>query len=386
MSAIYLDYNATTPVDPRVIEKMLPYFSEHYGNPSSESHMYGWTTSAAIEKARRQVAECLGISCPSEITFTSGATESINTVLKGFAEANSHRGNHIVTVKTEHSAVLRVCQNLERKGWRITYLSVDENGLICLEDLMYSITSETILVCVMWANNETGVIQPMSRISSIVQERGIPLMTDATQAIGKVPISAEEIDILVCSAHKVYGPKGVGATVVKGHLRFPPLIEGGGQERGHRSGTHNVPAIVGMGEAFSLAHLECNHDAERLGGLQEHLECSLAELVDRIQIHGDQAKRLPQTSSLSFPGLSLERLLLSIRTLAVGTGSACGTGNYQPSHVLTAMGVEDDHAKQTLRISMGRPTTEEEVYKAIDLMIEAAEALHQKIFVLNGSS
>ncbi len=377
-ASIYLDYNATTPVDPRVVEKMLPYFSEYYGNPSSESHMFGWTARSAIEKARRQVAECLNISRPSEISFTSGATEGINTALKGFSEANSHRGNHIITVQTEHSAVLNVCQYLERKGWRITYLPVDASGVIDLNNLQDKITSQTILVCIMWANNETGVIQPMSTIAPMVRERGIPLMTDATQAVGKLPISAEDVDILVCSAHKVYGPKGVGALFVRGNLRYDPLIEGGGQERGHRSGTHNVPAIVGMGEALSLANKDFTDDTDRLLKLRQLLECALTESVSRIQIHGIEAQRLPQTSSISFPDLNLERLLLSIRTLAVGTGSACGTGNYKPSHVLSAMGVEDAHAKQTLRISMGHPTTEEEVSHATELIVESVKELYQK--------
>jgi len=364
---------------------MLPYFSEHYGNPSSESHMFGWTAGAAIEKARRQVAECLNISRPTEITFNSGATEGINTALKGFAEANAHRGKHIITAKTEHSAVLHACQYLEKKGWRITYLPVDNNGVIDLNHLEDCITDQTIMVCIMWANNETGVIQPLSKIIPIVQERGIPLMTDATQAVGKLPISVEGIDLLVCSAHKVYGPKGIGAMYVRGKLRFQPLIEGGGQERGYRSGTHNVPAIVGMGEAFSLAHRECSHDCERLCALQQYLEHALKDMVSEIQIHGEQTKRLSQTSSISFPDLNLERLLLSIRTLAVGTGSACKTANYQPSHVLSAMGVQDSYAKQTLRISMGRPTTEKEVHQATDLIREAVEELYQKRLLSNGS-
>ena len=377
-SAIYLDYNATTPVDPRVVEKMMPYFTEHYGNPSSQSHMYGWAADAAVEKARRQVAECIGASRPAEVIFNSGATEGINTIIKGLARTHSHRGKHIITVKTEHSAVLHACRYMERQGWRTTYLPVDEKGLVCLDQLEKSLIDDPDLVCVMWANNETGVIQPIHKIAEMVRERGVPLMTDATQAVGKLPVSVENVDILVCSGHKAYGPKGVGAMFVRSRIRCTPLIDGGGQEWGRRSGTHNVPGIVGMGEAFRLAQLEWEQDLARLSPLRDRLEHFLINKGIEVQIHGIGADRLPQTSSLSFPKLNLERLLLSIRILAVGTGSACGSGKRVPSAVLSAMGVEEDIASQTLRISLGRPTTEMEVCQASELLAESVEQLYQK--------
>ena len=377
-ASIYLDYNATTPVDPRVVEKMLPYFTEYYGNPSSQAHMYGWAAGAAVERARTEVAECLGAPRPSEVIFTSGATEGINTVIKGLAEACCHKGRHIVTVQTEHSAVNHVCRYLERRGWSITYLPVNSNGLLDLDSLERSLTGDTVLVCVMWANNETGIIHPISEISKLVRGRGIPLMTDATQAVGKIPVSFEDVDILVCSGHKVYGPKGIGAMLIRGRLRYNPLIDGGGQERGRRSGTHNVPGIVGMGEAFRLANLEFEQDAKRLCSLRDRLEHSIMGAGIEVQIHGYGVERLPQTSSISFPNLNLERLLLSIRTLAVGTGSACGSGQRMPSRVLSAMGVGSDIAGQTLRISLGRPTTEEEVIQASKLLVDALHGLYNK--------
>ena len=379
MSAvIYLDYNATTPVDPRVVDKMLPYFTEHYGNPSSQAHMYGWAANAAVEKARMEVAQCLGASRPSEITFTSGATEGINAAIKGVAEVRSRRGNHIVTVQTEHSAVTHACQHLQQQGWHVTYLPVNSDGLLDLDSLEDSLTDETVLVCIMWANNETGVIQPISEIAGLVRGRGIPFMTDATQAVGKLPVSVDDVDILVCSGHKVYGPKGVGAMFVRSRVRCAPLIDGGGQERGKRSGTHNVPGIVGMGEAFRLAKLECEQDAKRLSTLRDKFEQDLIDSGVAVQINGAGADRLPQTSSVSFPDLNLERLLLSIRTLAVGTGSACGSGKSMPSPVLSAMGVGDDAARQTLRVSLGRPTTKQDVFQASDLLMKALDGLYNK--------
>ncbi len=376
--SIYLDYNATTPVDPRVVEKMLPYFTEHYGNPSSHAHMYGWSANAAIEKARIEVAQSIGASRPSEVIFTSGATEGINTAIKGLAGTGSRQKKHFVTVQTEHSAVIHACQHLERQGCRITYVPVDSDGLIDLGYLQESLTDETVLVCVMWANNETGVIQPISKIAGLVRERGILFMTDATQAIGKLPISVDDVDILVCSAHKVYGPKGVGAMFVRTHVRCIPLMDGGGQEWGKRSGTHNVPGIVGMGEAFRLAKLECEQDATRLCFLRDKFEHDLTGSGAKFHINGAGAKRLPQTSSISFPELNLERLLLSIRTLAVGTGSACGSGKSVPSSVLSAMGIDDDTARKTLRISLGRPTTEQDVSHASELLVHALDGLYNK--------
>lgn len=378
---IYLDYNATTPVDPRVIEKMTPCFTENYGNPSSQVHMYGWVSSAAIEKARRDVAQCVGIFRPSEVTFNSGATEGINHAIKGCAEAYAQRGRHIVTVQTEHSAVIHACRHLERQGYRVTYLPVNSDGIIDLNRLEDSLAEDTILVSVMWANNETGVLQPIPEIIELVRTKEIPFMTDATQAVGKVPVSAEGVDILVCSGHKVYGPKGVGALLIRGRLSCTSLIDGGGQERGRRSGTHNVPGIVGMGEAFRLAKLESEHKMERLSALRDQLECSLVNAGIEFQINGAGAKRLPQTSSISFKNLNLEKLLMSIRKLAVGTGSACGSGKQSVSPVLSAMGVDVDTAKQTLRISLGTPTTEEEIVEASELLINAVQEQSQEMYI-----
>ncbi len=376
--AIYLDYNATTPVDSRVVEKMLPYFTEHFGNPSSQGHMYGWAASAAIEQARLEVAKCIQATRPSEITFTSGATEGVNAALKGLAEACTHRGHHIVTVQTEHSAVAKACQHLEQLGWSVTYLPVDSEGILDLDRLEDSLTDDTVLVSVMWANNETGVVQPIPEIAGIVRERGIPFMTDATQAIGKTPVSVEHADILVCSGHKVYGPKGVGAMFVRGRVRCTPLIDGGGQEKGRRSGTHNVPGIVGMGEAFRLAGLECEKDCKRLTALRDELEHALRQSGVEVRINGAGVNRLPQTSSISFPDLDLERLLMSIRKLAVGTGSACGSGSRTPSAVLSAMGIPADIARRTLRISLGRPTTKQDVAQASEILIKAVCKLSAK--------
>ena len=376
--AIYLDYNATTPVDSRVVEKMLPYFTEHFGNPSSQGHMYGWAASAAVEQARIEVAKCIQADRPSEITFTSGATEGINAALKGLAEACTHRGHHIVTVQSEHSAVAGACQHLERLGWRVTYLPVDSEGIVDLDRLEDSLTDDTVLVSVMWANNETGVIQPIHEIAGIVRARGIPFMTDATQAVGKIPVSAAQVDVLVCSGHKVYGPKGVGAMFVRGRVRCTPLIDGGGQERGRRSGTHNVPGIVGMGEAFRLARLECEKDGKRLTALRDELEISLRQSGIEVRVNGAGANRLPQTSSISFPDLEVERLLMSMRGLAVGTGSACGSGSRTPSKVLSAMGIPADIARRTLRISLGRYTTKQDIARACEILTKAMRELSAK--------
>ena len=372
---IYLDYNATTPVDERVLERMLPYFTKHYGNPASQGHTFGWMASAAVEVARREVAKSLNVERPSEITFTSGSTEGINAAIKGVAEACAYRGRHIVTVQTEHSAVRKCCQHLEQHGYHITYLSVDGQGLVDLDELERSITDDTILVSVMWANNETGVILPIKEIAHCVRSRGILFMTDATQALGKLPVSAEDVDILVCSGHKIYGPKGVGALYMRERVRRSPLIDGGGQERGQRGGTLNVPGIVGLGEALRIAQLECDKEHKRLRALRDDLENTLEAMIPGLRINGCGAGRLPQTSNVTFPLADPERLRLGLRTLAISSGSACSSHSNASSPVLAAMGVSVEDATRTFRISLGRHTTEEEVDIAKSTIIKAMRNL-----------
>ena len=363
------------PVDKRVLERMLPYFTQHFGNASSGGHMFGWAASAAVEQARQEVANCLGVKRPSEISFTSGSTEGINAAIKGISEACAHKGRHIVTVQTEHSATRKTCQHLQRQGYRVTYLSVCSQGLVDLEELERSLSDDTILVSVMWANNETGVVQPIEEISQLVRSRGILFMTDATQAVGKLPVFVDGVDVLVCSGHKIFGPKGVGALYMRERVRRRPLIDGGGQERGHRGGTLNVPGIVGMGEALRLARLECEMDCRRMASLRDDLENALESAIPGLKINGKKAARLPQTSSITFPQVDAERLQLGIRTLAVGTGSACASQTSAPSPVLIAMGLNASEARRTLRISLGRPTTAQEVDAAQSAIIGAMRGL-----------
>lgn len=374
---IYFDYNATTPVDERVLERMLPFFTQHFGNPSSSAHPFGWTAAEAVRQAREEVAGLLGAD-PAEVYFTAGATEGINTAIKGVAEAYASKGRHLVTVATEHKAVLDACHALERRGFRITVLPVDAQGRVDLDELDAALTDETILVSVMWANNETGVLQPIEAIAERVRSRGILFMTDATQAIGKVPVSVEPVDLLVLSGHKVYAPKGIGALYVRRRnprVRLLPLLDGGGQERGLRGGTLNTPGIVGLGAALALAQDEQTADAERLQTWRDRLEAALlAELPDALQVNGRSADRLPQTSSLTFHGINATNLMMNLRDLALSTGSACSSGSGDASHVLTAMGCSPGDAEATIRFSMGRFTTEDEVDHAIEQFRTAARA------------
>jgi cysteine desulfurase len=366
---IYLDYNATTPVDPRVLEAMLPWFTVQFGNAASKGHAYGWAADEAVAQARAQVAALVGAS-PEEVIFTSGATEGLNMALKGIAEAYAAKGRHLVTVQTEHQAVLGPCRALERHGFRLTYLPVDAQGCVDPAAVAAALTEETILVAVMAANNETGVLQPLAEIAALVRPRGIPLLTDATQAVGKVPVSVEHVDLLVCSAHKLYGPKGVGALYLRRRprVRLVPLLDGGGQENGWRGGTLNVPGIVGFGAAAALAGAEQSAEAVRLEGLRNRLETALAAALE-VRINSRQAPRLPQTSSLTFAGLRAAHLLASLRGLAVSTGSACASGH--PSHVLKAMGHSDADASASLRFSLGRFTTAADVEVTIEQVITA---------------
>lgn len=373
LQSVYLDYNASTPVDERVVARMMPFFTQHYGNPSNTAHPFGWAASEAVEEARASVAQCLGAK-PSEIIFTGGATEAINTAIKGIARAYARKGNHIVTIATEHSAVLSACRVLKRGGTSVTLLPIRPDGSLDLAELEDALRPETILVSVMWANNETGVLHRIDEISRLVRARGILLLSDATQAIGKVPVSTDHVDMLACSAHKVYGPKGVGALYVRSRVRMPPLIDGGGHERGRRSGTLNVPGIVGMGAAFGLVQAELASDATRLADLRDRLEHALLTHLPDIGINGRAAPRLPQTSSITFGIVCGSTLLADLRTIALSSGSACASQSPKPSHVLIAMGLSPEQAKNTVRISLGRPTTAAEVDIATQSIIKAVQA------------
>lgn len=367
---IYLDYNATTPVDKRVLEVMLPYFTENFGNASSRTHSFGWLAEDAVKIARQQVAEL--INClEQEIVFTSGSTEAINFAIKGVWENYQFKGKHIVTVKTEHKAVLDCCAFLEKRGAKITYLSVDREGLIDLDELKSALSSETILVAVMYANNETGVIQPIKKIADLVHANNSILLCDATQAAGKITIDVEEehIDLMCVSAHKMYGPKGVGALYIrrKGpRVSLFPQMHGGGHERGLRSGTLNVTGIVGLGKACELAKEEMWEDAIRVSKLRTKLEQLLCE-TENVFINGSTKHRLFNTTNITFQGIRSESLINKIPNIAVALGSACTSALAQPSHVLKAMGLNDDDSFSSIRFSLGKYTTEAEINEAISL-------------------
>ncbi len=375
---IYLDHNATTPVDARVLERMLPFFSEHYGNASSKGHAFGWAAEEAVTQAREQAAALLSAE-PRALTFMSGATEAINMALRGVAATYAERkGRHFVTVQTEHKAVLDTCRALGRQGFEVTYLPVDESGLLALADLQAALREDTLLAAVMWANNETGVLQPIPEIAEVVREAGALFMTDATQAVGKIPVDVQHADLLACSAHKLYGPKGVGALYAsrrRPRVRLQPMLTGGGQEEGRRGGTLNVPGIVGMGAAAEIAAERLAADAERLAPLRDAFEERLTDALSGVQINGKDAPRLPQTSSVTFRGVKAENLEASLRALAVATGSACSTGSQKPSHVLQAMGLSDADARSTLRFSLGRATTEDDMDRAAEEVIRAVRQL-----------
>ncbi len=376
---IYLDHNATTPVDERVLARMLPFFTEHYGNASSKGHPHGWAAEEAVEQARETVAACLGAEA-REIIFTSGATEAVNAAIKGVAGAYARKGRHFVTVQTEHKAVLDTCRALERQGFAVTYLPVLSNGLLDLDELDDALTDETVLVAVMGANNETGVLQPIPEIAERARARGILFMTDATQAVGKVPVSVSSADLLVCSGHKVYGPKGVGVLYARRRnprVRLLPLVDGGGQERGLRGGTLNVPGIVGMGAALEIAHAEREAEATRLEALRDRFEAALLDNLPDVQVNGQTAPRLPQTANVAFRGVEAAKLVLALRDLAVSTGSACTSGSGKPSHVLKAMGLPDEDALASIRFSLGRFTTADEIDYAIEHVLNAVERLRE---------
>ena len=362
---IYLDYHASTPVDPRALEAMLPYFSEHFGNAASKTHPFGWKADDAVEAGRRQVAALIGASA-KEIVFTSGATESNNLALKGVAHAFRSRGNHIVTLTTEHKAVLDSCHHLEDEGFAVTYLGVGRDGLVDLDALRDAITDRTILVSVMAANNEIGVLQPIAAIGAIARERGVLVHTDAVQAIGKVPfdVSTLPVDLASMTAHKTYGPKGVGALYVRRgevKLELDPLMDGGGHERGLRSGTLNVPGIVGFGKAAEIAKSEMLTESPRLAALRDRLLAALRAEVSDLHVNGSLDARLPHNLNVSFPGVPGESLLLGIDDICVSAGSACSSGSEEPPYVLKALGMDADLARASIRFGLGRYTTEEEI-------------------------
>ncbi len=369
---IYLDYNATTPVDKRVLETMLPYFTENFGNASSRTHAFGWIADDAIKTSRKQVADL--INCvEQEIIFTSGATESINLAIKGVWDNYKTKGKHIITLKTEHKAVLDTCKALEKKGAEITYLSVGRDGLIDLQEFKNALTPQTILVAVMYANNETGVIQPIQEIAKLTHTNNSILFCDATQVIGKININVEEehIDLMCLSGHKFYGPKGVGALYVRRknpRVTLFPQMHGGGHERGLRSGTLNVTGIVGLGKACEIAKEEMWDDAGRISKLRTRLEQVLGELPN-VFINGSVKNRLFNTTNICFSGMRSEKLIHKIPTVAVAMGSACAAAIAEPSHVLKAMGLSDDDSFSSIRFSLGKYTTIEEINEVIENMI-----------------
>lgn len=366
---IYLDNNATTPLDPRVLEAMLPYFTNKFGNAASRNHAFGWVAEEGVDYAREQVAKLIGCT-EKEIIFTSGATEADNLAIKGVFEMYADKGNHIITATTEHKAVLDTCKHLEKQGARITYLQVKEDGLIDLAELEAAMTPETILVTIMYGNNEIGVIQPIKEISAIAHKHGALFFTDATQAVGKIPVdvNTDGIDLMAFSAHKMYGPKGVGALYVRRknpRVKVTSQMDGGGHERGMRSGTLNVPGIVGLGKACELARLEMDEEAKRLSALRDKLESSLTTMEESY-INGNTEHRLPHVANISFKYVEGEGLMMAMKDLAVSSGSACTSASLEPSYVLKALGLSDDLAHSSIRFGLGRFTTEEEVDYAIE--------------------
>lgn len=378
---VYLDYNATTPMDPRVLEAMTPFFTEHFGNAASRSHSFGWEAEEAVNYGREQVANLTGADT-KEIIFTSGATEAINLAMKGVFEAYSSKGNHIITASTEHKAVLDTCTHIEKLGGEITFLPVNNKGMVDIEELQSAIKSTTILIAIMYANNETGTIQPIKEISAIARKHGILFFTDATQAVGKIPVDVikDGIDIMAFSAHKMYGPKGTGALYVRRknpRVKIIAQIDGGGHERGIRSGTLNVPGIVGFGKACNICMVEMENESQRTSKLRDKLEKSLLNL-NGISINGNTELRLPHVSNMSFNYVEGESLMATInKNIAVSSGSACTSATLEPSHVLKAMGVEDALARSSLRFSLGRFTTDEQIDYTIKQVTEVILKLRE---------
>jgi cysteine desulfurase len=378
---IYLDNQATTPLDPRVLEAMLPFFTDKFGNAASRNHSFGWEAEQAVDLAREQIARLIGATA-KEIVFTSGATESDNLAIKGIAEMYRERGDHIITQVTEHKAVLDTCKRMEKQGCRVTWLPVNAEGLIELEDLIEAIDDKTILITIMFANNEIGVIQPIAEIGKLCRVRGILFHTDAVQAVGKVPVdvNAMNIDALSLSAHKIYGPKGVGALYVRRRdprVRIAAQMDGGGHERGMRSGTLNVPGIVGLGKACEIARLEISAEAERLATMRDTLKAKLESKLDFIHTNGTMKHRLPGNLNMSFLHVEGESLMMGINDIAVSSGSACTSAAIEPSYVLKALGLDDDVAHSSIRFGLGRFNTPAEVDYVADRIIDVVRKLRE---------
>ncbi|PPK87473.1 cysteine desulfurase IscS [Neolewinella xylanilytica] len=372
---IYLDNNATTPTDPRAVEAMIPFFYDNPGNAASRNHPFGWAAEQAVDNARKQIADLINVD-EREIIFTSGATESDNLAIKGVFEMYQRKGDHIITVKTEHKAVLDACAKVEKMGGKVTYLDVQRDGLIRLEDLEAAITDKTVLVSIMWANNETGVIQPMKEIGDICAKHGVLFMSDATQAVGKIPVDPKAVGVhlMAFTSHKMYGPKGVGALFVNRknpRVKVTSQMDGGGHERGMRSGTLNVPGIVGFGKAAEIAKEEMHQDAERLSKLRDKLETALMGSLEEAYVNGNRESRMPHVTNISFKHVEGEGLMMTFnQNIAVSSGSACTSASLEPSYVLVALGLGDDLAHSSLRFSLGRFTTEEDIDETIAKVTE----------------
>ncbi len=378
---IYLDNHATTPLDGRVLDAMLPFFRDQFGNAASRNHSFGWAAEAAVEMARKQVAALVGATA-KEIVFTSGATESDNLAIKGVWEMYESKGNHIITAATEHKAVLDTCKRLEKRGARVTYLPLRTDGLVDLDLLASSITDQTVLVSVMYVNNETGVVQDIPAIGKLCHERGVLFHTDATQAVGKIPVNvdADHIDLMSISGHKMYGPKGVGALYVRRkspRVQLTAQMDGGGHERGMRSGTLNVPGIVGLGKACELCQAEMAEEAVRLGRLRDKLKDYLLRELDEVYINGSMDHRVPHNLNISFAYVEGESLLMGINDIAVSSGSACTSATLEPSYVLKAMGAGDELAHSSIRFGLGRFTTEEEIDYTAAKVVEVVRKLRE---------
>jgi len=378
---IYFDNHATTQVDPRVVQAMLPYFTEKFGNAASRNHPFGWAGEEAVENARAQVASLIGAT-PKEIIFTSGATESDNLMIKGVAEMYREKGNHIITQAIEHKAVLDTCKRLEKDGFEVTYLPVGKDGRVDPEDVRKAITPKTILITIMYANNEIGIINPVQEIGKIAKEHGIFFASDGVQAVGKIPVDVQKdnIDLLAISAHKIYGPKGVGALYVRRRnprVQLSAIIDGGGHERGMRSGTLNVPGIVGLGAACEIAQKEMAEESARLRKLRDRLKAGLEAKLDEVFINGSLEHLLPNNLNMSFAYVEGESLLMGINDIAVSSGSACTSATLEPSYVLKALGVGEDLAHTSIRFGLGRFNTEEEVDYVTDKMIQVVTKLRE---------
>jgi cysteine desulfurase len=378
---VYFDNHATTQVDPRVVDAMLPYFTDKFGNAASRNHEFGWKAEEAVENARGQIAKLINAT-PKEIVFTSGATESTNLAIKGVAEMYREKGNHIITQVTEHKATLDTCKRLEKYGYEVTYLPVEKDGRINLDDLRRAITPKTILISIMYANNEIGVVQPIAEIGKIAKEKGVFFHVDAVQAVGKIPVDVQKdgIDLMSISGHKIYGPKGVGALYVRRknpRVQLAAIIDGGGHERGMRSGTLNVPGIVGLGKACELCQQEMAAESGKMSGLRDRLKESIMSRLDETFINGSMDHRLPNNINISFAYVEGESLLMGINDVAVSSGSACTSATLEPSYVLKALGVGEDLAHTSIRFGLGRFNTQEEVDYVADRVVETVSRLRE---------